>query len=425
MPALQSAISRARNRLLPFLLLMYVLAFLDRANIGFAKASFQASTGISDAAFAFGAGLFFVAYALLEPPSNLIMHRTGGRRWLSRIMVTWGLISAAMFLVRDATSFYVLRLLLGAAEAGFFPGVILYLTYWFPDEARGRILGLFYFGAPIAFILGGPVSGLLLEMHGFGGLEGWQWMFLIEGLAATAVGVWAWFYLNDRPAEATWLSPEERDALTAAIAAEAKSLEGRGLHGVGAFREPRLLILIGAYFGIQMSVYGVTFYLPTQVARLLGVEVGLQVGLVSAIPWICAMAATFLATRWADRTGGHRAAAMGALLMSSVGIALSAQGAPLLALVGLCMAAAGFIAAQPLFWTFPPRLVGGVAAAGAFAVINATGSLGGFLAPNLKAWVEGRTHSPAAALYVLAATTLAAAGLIAFAPRANRPITTH
>ena len=212
MDTLNDAVSRAKLRLVPFLLLMYVLAFLDRANIGFAKESFQASAAISDAAYALGAGLFFITYSLFEVPSNLILHRIGARRWLSRIMVTWGLISAAMSLTEGELSFYVLRLLLGAAEAGFFPGVILYLTYWFPQQQRGRVLGLFYFGAPIAFIVGGPLSGLLLEFHGPGGLEGWQWMFVVEGLLASVVGVWAWWYLQDRPQDAKWLSQVARSS---------------------------------------------------------------------------------------------------------------------------------------------------------------------------------------------------------------------
>lgn len=399
---------------MPFLLLMYVLAFLDRANIGFAKQSFQASAAISDAAYALGAGLFFITYSLFEVPSNLILHRVGARRWLARIMVTWGLISAAMCLTQGEVSFYVLRLLLGAAEAGFFPGVILYLTYWFPSRQRGQILGLFYFGAPIAFIFGGPLSGLLLELHGFGGLHGWQWMFLIEGLMASVVGVWAWFYLDDKPADAgRWLPEPQRTALTAAIEAE-----GRALHEAGrvaftrAFSDPRVLIFIAIYFLIQMSVYGVTFFLPTQVARLMGRDVGFAVGLVTAVPWICAMAATFLLTRWADRRSAHQALAVTALGASAVGIAISAHSPPLVALAALCLAAAGFISAQPLFWTFPTRYLGGAAAAGGFALINALGALGGFVAPNVKTWADGRFGTPAAGLYVLAATTALGAMLI-------------
>ena len=205
-PTLLPTIGKVTRRLLPFLLLMYILAFLDRANVGFAKAAFQADTGISNAAFAFGASIFFLGYALFEVPSNLIMHRVGAKIWMARIMVTWGLISAAMMFAHNETTFYILRVLLGIAEAGFFPGVILYLTYWFPSFARGRAMGLFYFGAPLAFIFGSPLSGMLLEFDGFGGLHGWQWMFMVEGLLASVVGVWAYFYLDNKPADAKWLT---------------------------------------------------------------------------------------------------------------------------------------------------------------------------------------------------------------------------
>ncbi|HEX3700746.1 MAG TPA: MFS transporter [Phenylobacterium sp.] len=410
---LDNAVGRARGRLLPFLFLMYVLSFLDRANIGFAKQAFQASTGVSDAAYALGAGLFFLTYAALEVPSNLILHRIGARVWMARIMVSWGVISAAMCLVRGETSFYVLRLLLGAAEAGFFPGVILYLTYWFPDRARGQILGLFYFGAPVAFIAGGPLSGLLLDLGGTAGLAGWQWMFLVEGLLAVAVGVWAFGYLDDRPANAAWLPQAERTALSEAAEreAEARRRDDR-VSFVKALGDGRVWLFVAIYFLIQMSVYGLTFFLPAEVAHLLGRKVGLVVGLVTALPWICAIAATFLLTRRADRTGAHRALSAAALAASAVGLALSAQSPPALALAALCLAAAGFIAAQPLFWTFPTRYLGGTAAAGGFATVNALGALGGFAAPNLKAWADARFGSPAAGLYLLAATTALGALLI-------------
>ena len=220
--SLAPIVSKVIRRLLPFLLLMYVLAFLDRANVGFAKKAFQLDTGISDAAFAFGAGIFFIGYALLEVPSNLIMHRVGARMWMCRIMVTWGLISATMAFASNEQLFYTLRFLLGAAEAGFFPGVILYLTYWFPAKDRGRAMGLFYFGAPLAFIFGSPLSGLLLEMDGMAGYKGWQWMFLVEGILASIVGVWAYFYLNNRPADAAWLSREEKVTLQAVIDSEGR-----------------------------------------------------------------------------------------------------------------------------------------------------------------------------------------------------------
>lgn len=407
-PAILAKVTR---RLLPFLLLMYVLAFLDRANVGFAKKAFQLDTGIGDAAFAFGAGIFFLGYAVLEVPSNLIMHRVGARAWMCRIMVSWGLISAAMIFATDETSFYVLRFLLGVAEAGFFPGVILYLTYWFPSTARARATGLFYFGAPLAFILGSPLSGLLLELDVLASLHGWQWMFLVEGLLASAVGVWAYWYLDNRPADAKWLTDAEKAELSQALAAEA----GRVGHGsvIQALRDPRLLYLGAIYLLIQASVYGLSFYLPSQVAGLLGRDIGFTVGLVTAIPWLCAIVATWLIPHFSDATGERRLVAAATLAMAGLGLAGSvASGSPILALVALCFAAAGFIAVQPVFWTFPTAYLTGAAAAGGIALVNSMGAIGGFVAPNLKTWAERAFASDAAGLYLLAATTLIGAAMI-------------
>lgn len=405
---LDRTVAKVTARLLPFLLLMYVLAFLDRANIGFAKKAFQVDTGLSDAAFALGAGIFFIGYALFEIPSNLIMHRVGARAWMCRIMVTWGLISAALAFAHSETTFYWLRFLLGVAEAGFFPGVILYLTYWIPAHARGRAMGLFYFGAPIAFIFGSPLSGLLLDLHGAGGFAGWQWMFLVEGLLASVVGVWAFWYLDNRPSDAKWLTPEEKAALNGAIGTEEAHKHAHGPKSVlAALANPKLLYLCAIYFLIQMSVYGVVFYLPTQVAGLIGKKVGFEVGLVTAIPWICALAAAYLIPRYSDRTGERRVPAALTLALSGIGIAVSvATPSPLISLLALCVAAAGFIAVQPLFWTFPTGYLAGAAAAGGIALVNSLGALGGFVAPNVKTWAETAFASSAAGLYLLAATTL-------------------
>jgi MFS family permease len=416
--ALDRAVARARRRLVPFLLLMYVLAFLDRTNIGFAKDAFQASAGISTTAYAFGAGIFFLAYAALGVPSNLILHRVGARLWMCLMMVTWGIVAGATMFVSGDLSFYLARVLLGAAEAGFFPGVILYVTYWFPRRDRGQILGLFYFGAPLSFIFGSPLSGMLLELHGFLGLDGWKWMFLIEGLLASAVGVWAWFYLQDRPAAIVpWLAGDEKAALTAALDAEARLIETEGVKDMGAaFRNSRVWQFVSIYFLIQASVYGVIFFLPTQVAALLGVKVGLEVGFVTAIPWICALAATFYLPRLADRIDRHRSLAVLTLAVSGLGIAVSAASGPAVALVALCFAAAGFIAVQPIFWTFPTSYLGGTAAAAGIALINSVGGLGGFVAPNIKAWADAWLGAPAG-LYALAATTLIGAAGIFFLRR--------
>ncbi|WP_342653702.1 MFS transporter [Pseudomonas sp. F3-2] len=420
-----SLLAKVSWRLLPFLLLMYIMAFLDRANVGFAKQAFQADTGISDAAFAFGAGVFFAGYALLEVPSNLMMHRIGAKLWMCRIMVTWGLVSAAMVFAHTETTFYVLRFLLGVAEAGFFPGVILYLTYWFPNAARGRAMGFFYFGAPLAFIFGSPLSGLLLELDGVLGSHGWQWLFAVEGLMATAVGVWAYFYLDNRPADAKWLTADERQQLQAVLDAEDSEKQRHG-SVLKAMCQPAVLYLCVIYLLIQASVYGVVFYLPSQVAGLMGSKVGLMVGLVSAIPWVCALIAAWRVPAIADRTGQRRTVAALTLVVSGLGIAASVTFAnPLLGILALCFAASGFIAVQPVFWTFPGSFLAGSAAAGAIALINSFGALGGFIAPIIKNWAEGAFQTPTAGLYLLSVTTLIAAALVMGirSPRTGTPHT--
>jgi sugar phosphate permease len=415
---LPAIISRVNRHLMPLLLLMYVLAFLDRTNTGFARAAFQADTGIGNAAFNFGASVFFVGYALLEIPSNLMLHRVGARLWLSRIMVSWGLVSAATAFVHSAAEFYAVRMLLGLAEAGFFPGVILYLTYWYPKSVRARSTGLFYYGAPLAFIFGGPLSGLLLDLNGLFGLKGWQLMFLVEGLLASLAGIAIFFLLDDRPAEARWLNGEEKKTLLAALAADEEDKPDE-MRGVGrALRDPRVLYLAGMYVLVQMGVYGLSFFLPTQVARLLGANVGLEVGLVSAIPWIAALIGTTLIPPHADRTGAHRGIGALMLALSAAGLAVSALTAsPLVAIIALSFAACGVIVAQPLFWTLPTALLGGAGAAGGIALINSIGNLGGFLAPNFRGMLEADFASSAAGLLGLALVLCVAAGLMLAARR--------
>lgn len=420
-----SALRRATQRLIPFLLLLYVIAFIDRVNLGFAKQPFLRDTGLSDAAYAFGAGIFFIGYALFEIPSNLIMHRVGARLWMCRIMVSWGIISAAMMYATTAPVFYTLRFLLGAAEAGFFPGVILYLTYWFPTSRRGPTMGLFYFGAPIAQILGGPLSGWLLELHGAGGLQGWQWMFLVEGLLACLTGIVILFYLPNRPADARWLTAEQRAALESAVARETPAGSDRHSPVWTVLSQPRLLYFGLLYALIQMSVYGVTFYLPSQVARLLGRQAGLLVGCVSAIPWICALIAAFIVPRIAAWTGRRALCGAVALASAAAGIALSTNGSPAIALGALCVATAGFIGAQPVFWTFPTSEFSGKDAAAGIALINSLGALGGFIAPNIRVLIESRWTFPGAPSYGLAAFTLAAALVFATLRKAKNPAATQ
>ena len=414
---LDRAVTRAKWRLIPFLILMYGMAYLDRVNIGFAKQAYQASTGVSDAAFALGAGLFFLTYALFEVPSNLILHRVGARRWLARIMVTWGVVASAMMFAHTDTSFYILRLILGATEAGLFPGVILFLTYWFPADKRAKILGVFYFGSPIALILGGPISGALLELHGLFGLEGWQVLFVVEGLASSLVGIWAYFYLNDGPAEARWLPDDERIALTRAIEAEERQKQAHGETSFASvLRNPRMAHFAAIYFLIQITGLGVAFYLPTQVGALLGVKVGLLVGFVSAIPWLCALIAGATWPGLAERLDQRKRFGAISLLGIGVGLVVSAHGSPLVAIAALCFVTMGIMTAQPIFWTYPTAYLGGTAAAGGFALINAVGGLGGFFAPNIRAGAQAAFDSPAAGLYGIAAAAFLALILFVMLP---------
>lgn len=411
---LDRAVSRARKRLVPFLLLMYVVAFLDRANIGFAKQALETHAGITPEAYAFAAGLFFISYAVFEVPSNLILHKVGARLWMARIMVTWGLVSMAMMFVVGTRSFYTLRLLLGAAEAGFFPGVILYLTYWFPNRARAQVFGLFYFGAPLALIFGGPISGLLLQMNPVGSLQNWQWMFLVEGSLAVAVGMWSYKYLDNRPADAIWLSTAEKSALeNALVHEENQEYLHSGFNLAPMLRDPHLLQFVLIYFFLQMSIYGVVFYLPSEVSTLMNKPAGFEVGLVSAIPWICALAGAFLLPRLADRLNQRRRVAAIALAVTACASFLFPLVGPRAGLISLSIAATGLIAVQPLFWTFPTSYLSGSAAAAGLAMINALGAVGGFVAPNVKTWADDHFSSPRAGLFVLATVALLNTGLIA------------
>lgn len=400
--------------MLPFLLTMYVMAFLDRSNLGFAKQAYQLDTGLTDAMYAFGAGVFFIGYSIFEIPSNLIMHRIGAKRWMFRIMVTWGIVSSLMLLAHDAVTFYVFRFLLGVAEAGFFPGVIYYLTYWFPSDMRARSVGIFYFGIPVSLIIGGPLSGILLELDGAADLKGWQWMFLVEGLLAVIVGIWAYWYLDSKPENAKWLTDEEKIVIREKLQEEVSTRSGHGPSGVLAtLLNRRVLFFCLVYFLIQICLYGVVYYLPSQVAKLLGQDIGLEVGIVTTIPWICALIGAWLIPKFADHTGKRNLVAVCTLIAASAGLAgVSAfTGIPVV-LFCMCIATAGIIAVQPVFWTFPTSYLTGISAAGGIALINSVGTLGGFVAPNLKTWVEQQLNSTSAGMLLLTASAILAALLI-------------
>jgi MFS family permease len=415
----QKTIARISARLLPFLLLMYILAFLDRANLGFAKNAFLADTNLSETVFAFGAGIFFIGYSIFEIPSNLILHRVGARRWMCRIMVSWGIVSALMMFAHNAATFYLFRFLLGVMEAGFFPGVIYYLTYWFPSKMRARSIGLFYFGIPLALIIGGPLSGWLLELNGHGNLKGWQWMFMVEGLLAVIVGIWAYSYLDDKPGTAKWLNKEQKESLRQILDKEESVKNEQGPASVlKALSDTRVLYLCSLYFLIQLAFYGVVYYLPSQVALIVQRKVGFAVGLLTTIPWMCALVAAYLVSRYSDKTGERKKMASAALLFCFTGIiAFALSDTPVVSMIGLCFAAAGIIAVQPVFWTLPTSYLSGTAAAGGIAFINALGTLGGFVAPNVKTWAEIRFQSPAAGMFVLAASALAASLLVLISER--------
>lgn len=410
---LNRAIARALKRLGPYLMLLYVVSFLDRANISFAKQALHASVGISEAAYALAAGLFFIGYSLFGFPSNLILHKVGAKIWISLLMVSWGVFSMATMFVRDNTSFYLLRFFLGVTEAGFFPGTILYLTYWYPARVRGQILGLFYLGVPLALMIGGPLSGWLLDIRPWGGLQSWQCMFLVEGAFAVVLGFVSFWFLENKPSDAAWLPADEKGALIALLAAEEKSRRASGPAQIlPMLRDLHVLRFVLIYALIQMSTYGAIFYLPAEISALLHRPEGFEVGLVSAIPWICALFAVYGLPRWADTLNSHRLFAVITLLTSGAASFAFPTAGPRVGLIALSIAVSGFIAVQPMFWTFPTGYLADRAAAGGIALIG-TGNLGGFIAPNLKVLADEYFHSPHAGLYVLAGLTVLNAGLIA------------
>lgn len=395
------AMDKAQKKIIPFILLTYVLCFLDRANIGFAKQSFQLDTGLSDAAFAMGAGIFFIGYAVLEVPSNIAMYHFGARFWLARIMITWGIVAASFAWLTTEPLFLTGRFLLGICEAGFFPGIIYYLSSWFTAERRGTVTGLFFMGAPMAFVIGSPLSGMLLDLHGLLGFHGWQWMFVVEGILASVVGVWALSYLDDKPSNTRWLNHEEQVALSTALDMENANKSQKHVGPWKVLGEPKVIFLAIIYCTIQIAVYGFTFYLPTQVSGLLGVKVGTMVGIVSAIPWLCALILTNIIPRYSDYSGKRGSLAALLMICGALGLYSSATNSPIAGLIGLSVAISAFITVQPIFWTIPTQFLSGVAAASAIALINSLGNLGGFIAPNLRAWAAQAFGNPAAGLYAL------------------------
>ena len=389
-------------RLIPLLFLCYIAAYLDRVNVGFAKLQMQQALQFSDSVYGFGAGIFFIGYFIFEIPSNVMLHRVGAGRWIARIMVSWAVLSAGMMLVNSAISFYVVRFLLGVAEAGFFPGIILYLTYWFPAARRGRATSLFLAAIAVAGLVGNPVSGWILHsLDGVNGWQGWQWLFLLEAVPSLVLGVLAWFWLEDRVKNAKWLTPEERELVARDIAAEEATKVDGSLGRVLADGTVWLLGLV--YFAIVSGLYGVTFWLPT-IIKGLGVADPLQVGLIGAVPWAFGIVAMFFVARSADARQEYRWHTAVSCGVAALGLVTSVafHNDVMLAMAGLTIGAMGIMCALPIFWSNPTALLGGTAAAMGIAFINSVGNLAGFAIPWLMGLIKDATHSTDLGLHMLA-----------------------
>ncbi|RCV52115.1 MFS transporter [Marinitenerispora sediminis] len=414
---LDLVVGKVFRRLVPLFIVMLICNQLNRSNIGYAQVHLEADVGIGAAAYGLGAGLFFVAYALFELPSNMLLERYGPKVWLPRIMVSWGAVSAAMAFVTNETTFYILRFLLGVAEAGFFPAVIYFFSRWLPGSHRGRATALFVAGSSIAAAISGPVSGPLLAMDGIAGAAGWQWLFGLEGLLSIVVGLIAYRLLDSSIQDARWLRADEKRALAEEIEREdaaRRAAAGTASVTVSRWRlllSGQMLAFCGIYFAIQLSIYANTFWLPTIVRRIEGTD-DITVGLLSSLPWICAVAAMYLAGRASDRTGRSKPLLVAALLVAAAGTYAAAVVSPAWALVALCVAAMGFKSASPLFWTIPQGSVHPLAAAAAVAVINSLGNLGGFVAPYGFGLVQEATGQVTYGLYALAACSVLGALLV-------------
>ena len=398
----KSAVRKASRRLIPFLVLCYAVNFLDRVNVGFAALAMNEDLGFTPEVFGFGAGIFFVGYILCEVPSNLALHRFGARIWIARIMISWGLVATAMGFITGATSFYALRFLLGIAEAGFFPGIILYLTYWFPREERARIVSLFMTAVPIPTVVGGPLSGALLGLHGVGGVAGWRWLFIVEGIPAVLLGLFALRFLTDRPRDADWLEPEERCALEKRIEAEAKETRVHGYAGIGeALSNPRVIQLGLLYFCIVVGLYGIGFWMP-QVLQTFGLS-NLTIGFLTAVPYLVAAIGMVIAGRHSDAKGERIWHVALPLFLSAAAFAWSADAEALpLVMLALSLAALGLYAAIGTFWSLPTSILTGTGAAAGLALINSIGNCGGFAGPVIVGQLKGATGDFTSALLFLA-----------------------
>lgn len=406
---------KVSRRLIPFMIVMFLINFLDRVNIGFAALQMNKDLGLSPSTFGFAAGILFVGYVAFEVPSNLILQRVGARIWLARIMITWGILATLMAFVFNEASLFTLRALIGIAEAGFSPGLVFYIMRWFPEDERANAITLFLLGSPIAVIIGGPLStGILQFAHHLGGFAGWQWLFIIEGVPAIIIGVLTLFWLTERPADAKWLKPEEREWLTKKIDEETRAKESRGHSPVRVrdiFVHGKTLALACSKFCVLLAFYGITLWLP-QIVKGFGSLSTFEVGLASAVPYVFSAIASVLIGRHSDKTGERKwHIALPAFLGAAGFIAASLTANPWGAMAGLCVAATGLWVSNTVFWTLPSAMLSGATAAAGIAFINAFGNLGGFAGPYLTGWIKEASHSYVWALAMLGGF-LALSGII-------------
>ncbi|NUU65864.1 MFS transporter [Enterobacteriaceae bacterium BIT-l23] len=380
-------------RIVPFIMILYFIAFLDRVNIGFAALTMNEDLGFSPTVFGLGAGIFFLGYFLFEVPSNLILHKVGARIWIARVMITWGLVSGAMAFVQGTTSFYTLRFLLGVAEAGFFPGIILYLSYWFPAQKRAQVTAIFMAAAPISTALGSPISAALLEMHGFLGFAGWQWMFVLEAIPAIILGIVVLFWLTDRPEKARWLKEDERAWLISTLAAEQARKPASAQHSIwSGLLDKRVLALALVYFGTSAGLYTLGIWSP-QIIKTLGLS-SMTIGLLNAIPAVVSVLAMVLWARHSDKTNERSWHVIAACLLAACGLLFAGTaGTVVTVILALTLVNCGISASKPPLWSMPTLFLSGPAAAAGIATINSIGNLGGFIGPFMIGLIKQHTGS--------------------------------
>ena len=413
--ALEHAYRKTTLRLIPFIFICYLFNYLDRVNVGFAKLQMLDALGLSETVYGLGAGIFFIGYVLSGVPSNLALHRIGARRWIATLMVLWGLLSASLMFVNSATSFYVIRFFTGVAEAGFFPGIVLYFTRWYPSERRGQVMALFMSAIPVSGLIGGPLSGWMLNHFsaGQGGLAGWQWLYLLQGLPTVLLGVCVWFYLCDGIKKAHWLNDDEKTQMQAALDADEKQrmASSEALQSFSSVLTNGRVWMLGAiYFSIQMGVYAINFWLPS-IIKGMGFSSPTLIGWLSAIPYLVAAVFMVVAGRSADARRERRYHVSLPMAMAVFGLILAAQfaGNVVIAMIGLTLATMGALTALSLFWPLPAAFLGSAAAAGGLALINSLGQVAGFVSPFLVGWIKEATHSTDLALYILSAVLVVGA----------------